>query len=368
VETPARHSGWLAALPRRGLLTGASLSVGGALACLLVAASLPSLAGHGLAPVAAIRTGPARYRVASPTPDRGGAPSTTIDPLAAEAAAINEQVQTAVARTVTVRDVPVNLDPTLAEAKRSNSPTFYDGCMDAYLETNVNNCVFGAMTSNRTVVLFGDSHAAMWFPAVDAAANARGWRLLNLSKATCPPFDIPIFSPDLGRTFTECETWRNNVLARITAEHPALVILGVARHYVPVYGFIPYDNAWLTYLGQMVTRLRALGSRVLVIGPVPKPPFVVPDCLSAHLTSAAACTFPVAQTINEAGEAAERAAVTRAGGSYVNTQPWFCAGPTCGVMVDNIEMWRDDNHITETFSAYLGPAMAAQIARIMPSG
>jgi hypothetical protein len=158
------------------------------------------------------------------------------------------------------------------------------------------------------------------------------------------------------------------VLDRITTVHPALVILAVARHYEPVYGFTAYDNAWLTYLAQMVNQLRTLGSRVLVIGPVPKPPFVVPDCLSAHLTSATACTFPAAQTINEVGETAERAAVMSAGGSYLNTQPWFCAGPTCGVMVDNIEMWRDDNHISETYSAYLGPAMAAQIARVMPGG
>ena len=78
--------------------------------------------------------------------------------------------------------------------------------------------------------------------------------------------------------------------------------------------------------------------------------------------------FPVAQTINEAGEAAERAAVADAGGFYLNTQPWFCAGPTCGVMVDNIEMWRDDNHVSAIYSAYLGPAMAARIARVMPGG
>jgi peptidoglycan/LPS O-acetylase OafA/YrhL len=368
VETPARQSSWLAARPRRSLVAGVGLSVSGAVACLLVAATLPSLTGHGLAPIAAIHLGPLPVRVASRAPGPGDTPSTSFDPIAAKATAIDVQVQAAVARTVDVQEVPANLDPTLTEAKNSNSPSYHDGCMDAYLETVVRTCVFGATTSTRTVVLFGDSHAAMWFPAVDTAANARGWRLLNLTKATCPPFDIPIFSPALGRTFTECEIWRNNVLDRITAEHPALVILAVARHYEPVYGFTAYDNAWLSYLAQMVTRLRALGSRVLMIGPVPKPPFVVPDCLSAHLTSAAACTFPVAQTISEAGEAAERAAVTGAGGSYLDTQPWFCAGPTCGVMVDNIEMWRDDNHISETYSAYLGHAMAAQIARVIPGG
>jgi len=52
-------------------------------------------------------------------------------------------------------------------------------------------------------------------PAVDAAANQHGWQLYNWTKATCPPLFGPIISPVLGRTFTECETWRQNVLARI---------------------------------------------------------------------------------------------------------------------------------------------------------
>ena len=115
-----------------------------------------------------------------------------------------------------------------------------------------------------------------------------------------------------------------------------------------------------------ITQIRQLGAKVMVIGPIPKPPVSVPVCLSAHLTDATACTFPLAQTVNAAGETAERAAVIAAGGSYVNTEPWFCAGPTCAVITGNIEMWRDDNHITATFSAFLAPALGAEIALVLP--
>ena len=156
------------------------------------------------------------------------------------------------------------------------------------------------------------------------------------------------------------------MLARIASVRPALVILGVARHYTSIYGFTPYDQQWLSGMAQMVAQIRQLGSKVMVIGPIPKPPMNVPDCLSAHLTDATACTFPLAQTVDAAGEAAERAAVLAAGGSYVNTEPWFCSGPTCAVIAGNIEMWRDDNHITATFSAYLGPALGAELAVVMP--
>jgi peptidoglycan/LPS O-acetylase OafA/YrhL len=365
VETPARNSAWLSARPRRSLLTGGGLSAAGAVACLLVVTSMPALTGHGLARIATIRTSRAGRPVLT-APAAGRGPTTTLDPLATQVADINGQVQAAVARSVGVEDVPANLTPPLAHAKNSNSPTFYDGCMDSYLDATVRNCAFGEVNAGRTVVLFGDSHAAMWFPALDEAANAQGFRLLNLTKATCPPIDIPIFSPELNRPFTECETWRTNVLARLAAVHPALVVLGVARHYTSIYGFTPYDQAWLSGLTEMITQIRQLGARVMMIGPIPKPPDTVPDCLSAHLTSAGDCTFPLGQTVNLAGEASERATVLAAGGFYVTTEPWFCAGPTCAVMVDNLEMWRDDNHISEPYSAYLGPALAAEIARVMP--
>ncbi|HEY3810207.1 MAG TPA: acyltransferase family protein, partial [Acidimicrobiales bacterium] len=265
IETPARTSAWLSAVPRRSLLTGGGLSAGGAVACLLVAASLPSLSGHGLAPVAAIHVAkPVRQALAAPS----ASPTTTIDPAVA-------QVTAAVRRTIGVHDVPTNLTPTLTHAGHDDPPVFYDGCMDSYLDATVENCAFGDVASNTSVVLFGDSHAAMWFPAVDGVANARGWRLLNLTKATCPPLEVPIISPVLGRTFTECETWRQNVLNRIAAVHPALVILGVARHYTGIYGFTPYNNLWMSGLTQMIAQIRLLGAKVVVIGPVPKPPMLV---------------------------------------------------------------------------------------------
>jgi peptidoglycan/LPS O-acetylase OafA/YrhL len=36
----------------------------------------------------------------------------------------------------------------------------------------------------------------------------------------------------------------------------------------------------------------------------------------------------------------------------------------CGVIADKLEMWRDDNHITATCSAFLGPAVGAELAQV----
>ncbi|HEX4863541.1 MAG TPA: SGNH hydrolase domain-containing protein, partial [Acidimicrobiales bacterium] len=354
VETPARASAWLSAVSRRGLLTGGALSAGGAVTCLAIAAAIPSVSGHGTAPIAVIRQ--SRYST----------PATTIDPRQGLIDSLNSQINDQVAASLQRQDVPANLEPTLEHAHHDDPPVFYDGCMDSYLDSSVRTCAFGDLSSSTSVVLFGDSHAAMWFPALDSAANQNGWRLYNWTKATCPPIEIPIVSPVLGRNFTECASWRENVLQRVAQIHPAVVVLGVARHYTSIYSFTPYQQPWLSGMEQMISEITRLGPKVAVIGAIPKPPFLVPQCLSEHLTSTNQCTETESSVVNLAGVASEEAAVRSAGGTYVNALPWFCVSNSCGALVGNIDIWRDDNHITATYSSFLGPMISAYIKAIYP--
>ena len=360
VERPVRLSTWLRRAPRRSLSLGAVLSVAGVAACVLSVLSLPSLNGTGRAPVAA-----AALRASTEAQKAAASASSTADGLQAEATERTTAVSTQVARSLAAEDVPANLEPSLPDADADEPPVFVDGCLDSYTDASLRPCVFGDTESSTTVVLFGDSHAAMWFPAVEQAAEQLGWRLITWTKATCPPFPLPIVSPVLGRTFTECDEWHADVLSQIGAIHPALVILGVARHYTDIYGFTPYSPVWLSGLGQEVGDIRNLGVRALVFGPVPKPPFDVPGCLSAHLTGATACTVPLDAGLDESGISAERAVVNHNGGTYVDTRPWFCAGSTCAVMVDNLVVYRDDNHLTQAYAGFLAPAVEPVLQEAM---
>jgi len=48
-------------------------------------------------------------------------------------------------------------------------------------------------------------------------AIAHGWKLVVYLKIDCSFVDIPISDINLKRTYTECETWNNNVIARLNA-------------------------------------------------------------------------------------------------------------------------------------------------------
>ncbi len=356
VENPVRLSTWLRAVPRRVPRAAVVLTVSALAVCLVCTATLPSLVGKGTAATAAPLTsasGPPALDVASPT-----------DQYGRQLASATAQVQRAIRHSLPVQDVPANLTPSISDAAADEPPVFVDGCLDSYLSTAVASCEFGDTSSTRSVVLFGDSHAAMWFPAVDHAANQLGLTLYNWTKATCPPLMIPIISPVLGRNFVECDQWRQDVLDQIARVHPALVILGVARHYTDVYGFTPYSTQWIQGMSAMVSAVRRLGTRVLVVGPVPKPPADVPGCLSVHLSSATACNVPVAAGIDETGKRAEERAVAGAGGSYLDVQPWLCAS-ACPAIVGNLLVYRDDNHITAVYASYLGPAMTDELGMLV---
>ncbi len=364
VEEPTRESKWLRVRARRSLLGGLGLSAVGAGTCVLVAfVLLPPLTGHGKAPVASSSV--RRPTLDALTEARSSATSLAETRLAAD----QRQLAIALANSARTVDVPSNLQPSLLGASTSEAAPFWDGCLLGFTATVVPSCVFGDINSDTTVVLFGDSHAAMWFPALDEVANARHWRLVVWTKATCPSADVTLVSPDLGRTYTECDDWRSEVISLIGSLHPRLVVLGTAPNYDAPYGITQDGPAWLAGLSHTIRTLRSSGARVLVLGPVESPDWVVPDCLSAHLYDVPACNVTPREThdgpglvgYDNAGQIAERTAVVGAGGAFVDVKPWFCAPTTCPVVVDNLLVFRDNSHITVPYAEFLAPLVSDEV-------
>ncbi len=107
--------------------------------------------------------------------------------------------------------------------------------------------------------------------------------------------DLPVANPlrRLVEDFEHCEQWRAQIMARLCAEHPRLVVVSMWRGYgadESLTGFKAYDPAWIDSLTRQVQQLRGSGAKVLVLGPIPDPHFVVPICLSGYLDDVAACT------------------------------------------------------------------------------
>ncbi|MGA8328909.1 MAG: acyltransferase family protein, partial [Mycobacterium sp.] len=277
------------------------------------------------------------------------------------------QVQAAVAVSAALRGVPSNLDPPLANASGDRAAILVNGCLLSFDQVRQGECATGDTASATTVALVGDSHATMWNPALQQVANRRQWRLETMGKEACPLMNLPINYPRLRREYTECEQWRSQILARLEVEHPQLVVLSMSRSYGTAYGFRSYDPAWIESLKLLVTKLRAVGSKVLVLGPIPSPPPMVPTCLSAHLDDATACSPERSTAVSDSGIAAEHTATESSGGDYADLTELFCTTDRCPAIVGNTLVYRDDNHLTSQYALELAPVIAALEGRALAS-
>lgn len=356
VENPGRFAAALRRSARTSLLVAGGASAVTACACLLLLNVIPVPVGHGTA-------APKANIVALPP-----AAAPDVSPQEAAVRQAFAQARDAVAASADLRAVPSNLDPSLADAPADKAAVFVNGCTRSWRDVGQAECAGGDAAAPTTVALVGDSHAAMWYPAFQQVAEQRHWRLETLAKVTCPLQDLRIVSPYLGREYTECEQWRGEIMARLQAEHPRLVVLSMSRRYGADFGFTSYDAGWVDTLGRTVNRLRNAGSTVLVLGPVADPRSSVPACLSAHLDDASACAPPRLVAVNGDGIAAEQKATTGAGGHYADLSDLFCTPARCPMIVGSTLVFRDDNHVTTEYAQLLAPLMGALADRAVANG
>jgi peptidoglycan/LPS O-acetylase OafA/YrhL len=348
---PIRRS-TLASLALGGVATAAAVCV-----AVVLIGKVPDPVGGG-APAARLS-----ITASAPPPGSG------IDAYDATVHDAFAQVQAAVVAAANLRAVPSNLEPPLARAAAEYRAEFFNGCQRNLLAVGQPGCVLGDPASKTTVALLGDSHATMWAPAFQQAAEQRHWRLETLTKGACPPMSLPVngFVGRLVDYVQRCEQWRTAMLARLRAEHPKLVVVSMSRGYGGLdYLPKPYNRAWSDGLTRLVQQLRGIGAQVLVLGPVPNPYESVPICLSDHLDDAMACSSPRSKALNRAGIADETAATKAGGGHYENLTQLFCTADRCPVVVGNTMVYFDD-HVTSEYARALAPAMGALAERSLAS-
>ena len=258
--------------------------------------------------------------------------------------------------------VPANLTPALGDVESDLPAVYRDGCHADPSVTVPNGCFYGDPNATQTVALFGDSHAAQWFPAVRRLADEFGWRLLSLTKSACPSVDVPIVYALDSRTYSECATWRQNAVKRIADARPSIVFLGNLssgyRTLLTVGGDFP--EQWGQGLRLTLSELPPT-ARVVVLGDTPKWPEAPNLCLSSHLEDPATCSRPRTALVDAALYTIERTAIEEGGGEFVDTAAWLCAD-LCHAIAGTTLMYRDESHLTATFAAELEPLLATAVA------
>jgi peptidoglycan/LPS O-acetylase OafA/YrhL len=262
--------------------------------------------------------------------------------------------------------VPSNLSPPLDAMASALPRTIADGCELAYGRDQINPCIYGDRSSHTTVVLFGDSHAAHWFDALNSLSQQHHWRLVVITKEGCTPAEVT-FRDDATSL---CARWRERATARIAALHPALVIVSWARWIQPEAtqtAGVPtgYGGPWQDGVAAIFQFLRRSAKHVIFISDTPYLPQSAPDCVAAHLSDVRPCTIGrPAATILPAVKAAELRIAKHEQINSIDPTSWFCAPKICPVIVGNILVYHDKSHMTTEWSRYLAPVLGNAILRI----
>jgi peptidoglycan/LPS O-acetylase OafA/YrhL len=258
------------------------------------------------------------------------------------------------------------IHPTPREAEDQRSRMYTDGCHLDQPDTESPECVYGNPSSETTVVLFGDSHAMHWFPALNTLAKERDWRLVGLTKSSCPPAEVQRYNGALRREYTECDTWREQTLRRILEEErPSLVVTSMQNPYRVMedgkkLGREASQKALEEGYVSTLEKLRRTGAEVVVIRDIPHPHKNIPECVSRSLDDLGYCEVPRAKAFNYPPINA-RAAAEAKGVRFIDPTPLLCLEKTCPAVIGDALVYRNGAHLTPTYVRTLAPWLGKQL-------
>lgn len=259
---------------------------------------------------------------------------------------------------VPVQSSARRVSPTPRAAPRDKARLAFDGCMAYNEDVQLPACIYGHRGSDKSVVLFGDSRAMQYFPAILPLANQRGWQLTGLVRADCVASLI-----DYERY---CDAWKEKMLERIERmDDPDLVILGSATKnlYSATVNGQKLNRSesqphLVSGMVRLIRRLEATGARVVVLRDQSAAPFSPPECVARNLNRLRRCAF---EPYDRRRKAFELTAARRADVQVVDAQPMFCSKRLCPSVIGDVIVYKDNYHLTATYSRTLSRWMAEKI-------
>ncbi|MED4014485.1 acyltransferase family protein [Sutcliffiella cohnii] len=236
-------------------------------------------------------------------------------------------------------DAPVKPSPIQA---RQDLPRMYnDGCHQSQVESNLIECVYGETDNPEyTIALVGGSHSAHWLPALEIIAEKENIKIFSYTKSNCR------FSTGVDMT-DSCLAWNYEVIDHLFDTKPDLVIttadVGNRLNNVIPVGFI---EQW--------EKLDNAGINVFAIRDNPWFDFDIPTCVEENKQNVLECAVKRENVLSNIS-AWEKLENPPSNVYYVDLNNYICDQVYCNPVVGNILVYRDEHHLTATYSRTLAP-------------
>jgi len=241
---------------------------------------------------------------------------------------------------------------------------YSDGCDDWYQSSELKPCVYGNEGADKTAVLLGDSIGAQWFSALTHMHDPAQWRIVVLTKSSCPMVDEPYFYARIGREYTECSEWRNRAIEWLGKQKvDRLFIGGTASAEFT-------DEQWQSGTMRILDKVGAVVSSAYLIEANPILPFNGPECLLKSKGASIAvenCHAPAENSrYTHVAKILENTTQQFKNVYWVETANFVCPNQVCNSITksntgDDVVVFRDSQHLTDSFVATRAPYFKQQI-------
>ena len=248
-------------------------------------------------------------------------------------------------------------------------PVIYSlGCDSWFASAKLQPCIIGPINAKRTVVLFADSIGAQWYSLLPEIFGSPEWRLIVLTKSSCPIVDEDYFYSRIGKVFSICTEWRNESMKYLSSVKPDIVFLGSDTSY----GFS--EKQWTEGSARMFHKLSSITKHVIAIPGTPELDFDGPSCLQRNIdrqeigknSGDLICGKRITDSAqaNIVARYLEQAASRFRSVSILNLNDIVCPDGYCSAQTSKgITVYRDAKHLTDTFVRAQTPVVRARLRK-----
>jgi hypothetical protein len=219
-------------------------------------------------------------------------------------------------------------------------------CAGRVPDNSPSRCMVGVDNGKRMLV-WGDSHALAWSPAMDALGKSRGWEVILALHPACPPLMGVINANAFG-----CLHFNQTVYSWIEHSQVDTVFL--------IASWISYSEPNGQYvIGDehgTIDALRKRAPHIVLIGPTPGAPSDIPFLLAFAKRNGLPAPSGNSRTVfDERSQYFWRAARPLADRVVlIDPSEWFCNGNTCQYEHEEFGLlYRDGGHLSVAGSEFV---------------
>lgn len=245
---------------------------------------------------------------------------------------------------------------------------FYGECATKSDSSEVKRCSWGDEDADTRIALVGNSHAAVWFPALRHVAEQYGWRLDTYYREACVFNDFARESAGKRGTVPQktCSKWNDNLDEYLENQPPYSYVLtsaiGLNLNYYDEdtgeegleLGVAGFHAAWQPLIDR--------GATILAVRDYPRLDEAAIECALEQFETDCSVDSKVALA-DEADEVLAVAANTIEGATSVDMSRWFCSDGSCPTTIGGVRVYRDHAHFTATYGETLGEPLSIELRR-----